>query len=191
MGAYPQLPTINSLAFVAYSGARIVFDRYYVTGQPPQAAFEAMRKAGITSVVSVRMPGEAADPPPFPPPPPVDPNEGQQLAALGISYENVPITRTMTQPDFNACATQAALAVLRNGDVGPTMVHCSTGDRASSVFAVVLILAARFSNADAVDYATNSLLLANPQVTAHVRGYTPPNHLAEQIRDTIVAFPRG
>jgi protein tyrosine phosphatase (PTP) superfamily phosphohydrolase (DUF442 family) len=185
---YP-FPTINCLAFVAYSGARIVLDRYYVTGQPSSPAYEAIAAAGIASVVCVRQPGEPAVPPPVPPVTPFDTTESAQLAKLGVSYENIPITRTMTQQQFDAAASQAAIAVLNNGTRGPALVHCSTGDRASSVFAVVLILAARFSNSDAVDFAINSLLLANPNMIELVLGYTAPPAMAEQIRNAAPAFP--
>lgn len=48
MSAY-SFATINSLAFVAYSGARIVRDRCYVTGQPSTPAYAAIAAAGIKS----------------------------------------------------------------------------------------------------------------------------------------------
>ena len=187
MSAYP-FPTINSLAFVAYSGARIVLDRYYVTGQPSTPAYAAIAAAGIKSVICVRQPGEPAVPPPVPPVTPFDTAEAAELAKLGVSYQNIPITRGMTQQQFDSAATQAALAMLSSGPV-PTLVHCSTGDRASSVFAVVLILAARFSNSNAADYAINSLLLANPNMIELVLGYAAPQAMAAQIRSAIAAFP--
>lgn len=187
MSAYP-FPTINCLAFVAYSGARIVLDRYYLTGQPSQPAYAAIAAAGITSVVCVRQPGEPAVPPPVPPVTPFDTTEAAQLEKLGVSYQNIPITRTMTQQQFDTAATQAAIALLNNGS-RPTLVHCSTGDRASSVFAVVLMLAARFSNGDAADFAINSLLLANPNMIELVLGYKPPSAMAEQIRKAVADFP--
>ena len=187
MSTYP-FPTINNLAFVAYSGARIVLDRYYVTGQPSSAAYAAIASAGIKSVICVRQPGEPAVPPPVPPVTPFDTTEEAQLAKLGVSYQNIPITRTMTQQQFDTAASQAAIALLSNGPA-PVLVHCSTGDRASSVFAVVLILAARFSNGAAADFAINSLLLANPNMIELVLGYTPPQTMAEQIRKAAAEFP--
>jgi protein tyrosine phosphatase (PTP) superfamily phosphohydrolase (DUF442 family) len=187
VSAYP-FPTINCLAFVAYSGARIVLDRYYVTGQPSSPAYAAIAAAGIRSVVCVRQPGEPAVPPPVPPVTPFDTTEEAQLAKLGVSYHNIPITRTMTQQQFDTAATQAAIALLNNGGRGPALIHCSTGDRAASVFAVVLILAARFSNADAADFAINSLLLANPNMIELVLGYKPPPGMAEQIRTAAAGF---
>jgi protein tyrosine phosphatase (PTP) superfamily phosphohydrolase (DUF442 family) len=180
MSQYP-LPAINCLAFVAYSGARIVLERFYVTGQPPAAAYPAIAQAQIGSVLCVREPGEAVAPPPVPPPPPFDEHEAATLAQLGVAYTNIPITRTMTQAQFDTAATEAALVLLTNAAQGSTLVHCSTGDRASSVFAAMLI-ALGVPNADAVLYATNSLLLANANIIALVNGYRPPAAAIEEIR---------
>jgi protein tyrosine phosphatase (PTP) superfamily phosphohydrolase (DUF442 family) len=188
MSAFP-FPTINNLAFVAYSGARIVFDRYYVTGQPSTPAYAAIAAAGIKSVVCVRQPGEPAVPPPVPPVTPFDTAERAELAKLGVSYQNIPVMRTMTQQQFDAAATQAAVALLTNGEKGPALIHCSTGDRASSVFAVMLILAAGSSNSAAIDYAINSLLLANPNMIELVLGYTLPGDMGEEARAAVTAFP--
>ena len=186
---YP-FPTINCLAFVAYSGARIVLDRFYVTGQPSSPAYAAIAAAGITSVVCVRQPGEPVAPPPVPPPPPFDTTEAAVLTQLGVSYQDIPITRTMSQQQFDVAATEAALALLSNSLQGPALIHCSTGDRASSVFAVLLILAAGLSNSDAADYARNDLLLANPNMVELVMGYTPPQTMATRIQAAAAAFPR-
>jgi protein tyrosine phosphatase (PTP) superfamily phosphohydrolase (DUF442 family) len=180
-------PTINCLAFVAYSGARIVYDQYYVTGQPSTPAYAAIATAGITSVICVREPGEAHAPPPVPPPPPFDTNESSELARLGVTYQNIPIERTMTQTQFDAAATQAALAFINRLARGPALIHCSTGDRASSVFAVALILSG-ISNADAVDYATNSLLLANSSIIALVNGFTASQATLHQHRAGAARF---
>jgi len=120
------------------------------------------------------------------PPPPFDTGEAAALAALHVSYTNIPITRTMTQAQFNIAATQAAIAYLNAIAQGPGLIHCSTGDRASSVFAVALI-GAGLSNTDAVSYACNSLLLANSSMIALVQGYTYPNAEAERFRAAAAA----
>lgn len=190
MSAYP-FPTINNLAFVAYSGARIVLDRFYVTGQPSSPAYAAIASAGIKSVLCVREPGEGSAPPPVPPPPPFDTTEAAQLAQLGVSYQNIPIERTMTQAQFDAAATQAAVSLLRSEIQGPALIHCSTGDRASSVFAVALIAFGAFTNADAIDFATNSLLLANANMIALVRGYSLPQAMEGHVREAGARFSRS
>jgi protein tyrosine phosphatase (PTP) superfamily phosphohydrolase (DUF442 family) len=188
--ASAPLPVINCLAFVAYSGARIVNQCFYVTGQPSSSAYAAIAGAGVGSVVCVREPGEPVAPPPVPPPPPFDTAEASTLEALGVSYQNIPITRTMSQQQFDVAATEAALALLSNSAEGPALIHCSTGDRASSVFAALLILAGGLSNSDAVDYATNSLLLANPSMIALVQGYAPPQSMAARVQEAAAAFSR-
>jgi protein tyrosine phosphatase (PTP) superfamily phosphohydrolase (DUF442 family) len=177
-----SIPTINSLAFVAYSGARIVLDRYYVTGQPSDAAFPAIAAAGITSIVCVRQPGEAPPPPPVPAPPPFDLAHERALAEKhGLSFTDIVITRAMTQPEFDVAATEAAFALARNAHHAPALVHCSTGDRASSVFAAMLILLG-MPNLEASDFAANQLLLASPEILALVQGYRPALAATDEIR---------
>lgn len=188
-----SIPTINSLSFVAYSGARIVLDRYYVTGQPSDAAFPAIAGAGIASIVCVRQPGEAPPPPPVPGPPPFDLAHERRLAEQnGLAYTDIVITRTMTQPQFDVAATEAAFALARNAQRAPALVHCSTGDRASSVFAALLILLG-MPNLEASDFAANQLLLASPQILALVQGYRPSLAVTDEIRaaaaDTGIALP--
>jgi protein tyrosine phosphatase (PTP) superfamily phosphohydrolase (DUF442 family) len=177
-----SIPTINSLAFVAYSGARIVLDRYYVTGQPSDAAFPAIARAGITSIVCVRQPGEAPPPPPVPAPPPFDLAHERELAQKnGLAFTDIVITRSMTQQQFDVAATEAAFALARNAYRAPALVHCSTGDRASSVFAAMLILLG-MPNLEASDFATNQLLLASPEILALVQGYRPSLAATDEIR---------
>jgi protein tyrosine phosphatase (PTP) superfamily phosphohydrolase (DUF442 family) len=191
MSNYP-FPTINDLTFVAYSGARIVLDGFYITGQPSTAAYTALAQtAGVKSVICVRSPSETvAMPPPVPPAPPFDTQESAELGKLGVSYTNIPIERTMTQAQFDTAATDAALALLANYRQGTALIHCSTGDRASSAFAVLLILAAGQTNAQAVDYATNCLLLANPNMISLVQGYSVPHLMAERAQAIKGSLPR-
>ncbi|HTD38811.1 MAG TPA: hypothetical protein VK669_14975 [Candidatus Limnocylindrales bacterium] len=177
-----SIPTINSLAFVAYSGARIVLDRFYVTGQPSDPAFPPIAGAGIKSIVCVREPGEAPPPPPVPGPPPFDLAHERGLAEKNhLAFSDIVITRTMTQPEFDVAATEAAFALARNAHQAPALVHCSTGDRASSVFAALLILAG-MPNLEASDFAANQLLLASPQILALVQGYRPALPPTEEFR---------
>jgi protein tyrosine phosphatase (PTP) superfamily phosphohydrolase (DUF442 family) len=186
MNNYPY-PTINDLAFVTYSGARIVFGGLYVTGQPSKDAYPAIAQAApgaaIRSVICVRSPSETQpSSPPYPPVPPFDAQEKDILEKLGVSYTNeFVIERGMPQSQFDLTATQAALRMLRNQEgMRPALIHCSTGDRASSVFAVLLMLVLGPTNADVVDYCTNCLLLANAQMIGLVQGYrVPPSMAAE------------
>ena len=129
-------------------------------------------------------------PPPVPPAPPFDKNESAELGKLGVSYANIPIERTMTQSEFDTAATDAALTLLANYWQGTALIHCSTGDRASSAFAVLLILGAGQTNAQVVDYATNCLLLANPNMIALVQGYSVPHVMADRAEAIKGSLPR-
>jgi protein tyrosine phosphatase (PTP) superfamily phosphohydrolase (DUF442 family) len=188
---YP-LETINCGAFVAYSGARIVSDRFYVTGQPTAPAYAAIAQAGIGSVICLRDPDETdPQPPPVPPVPPFDTQEANELAALGVTYQNIVITRTMTQAQFDEMATEAAYQLLVNALATPALIHCSSGDRASSAFAALLIVLGILSNDDAAAYAENCLLLANSAMIAFVKAYTPVQPRADAIRGVGAARLRG
>lgn len=182
-----SIPTINSLAFVAYSGARIVLDRYYVTGQPSDAAFPAIAGAGIRSIVCVRQPGEAPPPPPVPGPPPFDLAHERALAEKnGLAFTDIVITRAMRQQEFDVAATAAALTLARNAAHAPALVHCSTGDRASSVFAAMLVLLG-MPNLEAADFAENQLLLASSEIVALVKNYRPAQPVTDEIRAATAA----
>ena len=184
-------PTLNCTAFVTYSGARVVLDQWYVTGQPSAAAYPAIAQAGIGSVICLRDPDETnPQPPPVPPVPPFDTQEAATLAALGVTYLNVVITRTMTQAQFDEAATEAALRLLQDGASKPALIHCSTGDRASSVFAALLIGLDLLSHDRAVQYAENSLLLANSSMIELVQGYRVPGGQVAALRAAGTSFRR-
>lgn len=153
-----------------YNGCRQVGTQLYVTGQPYPSGYREIAAAGVESVVCVRNPDETA-----PPAPPFDFTEVAQLLGLGISFTNLPITHGMPQASFNIEATAAALAMLTSLRRGETLIHCSSGDRASAIFAVALIATGTVNTADAIAFAKTELLLANPGIVALVQGYvTPP-----------------
>jgi hypothetical protein len=54
----------------------------------------------------------------------------------------------------------------------PILIHCSSGDRASAAFAVFLITYYGYTNAQAVQYATQDLALA--VFTPFVQNYSKP-----------------
>ncbi|HZO93775.1 MAG TPA: hypothetical protein VFB22_08380 [Candidatus Baltobacteraceae bacterium] len=192
MATFP-FPTINSLEFVAYSGARIItFDgaTIFVTGQPSRDAIARFGASGIRTVINVRQPGETTStPPPYPAPPVFDAEERKLVESQGIVYYNDPkleIWRTMTQPEFDRNASYGAIALwsgISRG--GATLIHCSTGDRASSVFAVLLITAKRLSNSDAVSYCENTLLLAAPPIVTLVQGYQTASALTDELNEAM------
>jgi protein tyrosine phosphatase (PTP) superfamily phosphohydrolase (DUF442 family) len=73
----------------------------------------------------------------------------------------------LTQPLFNIRAA-SVLAVLRQLPT-PLLMHCSSGDRASALWAVHLIVDCGVSQADAITYATASGLAV---FLPYVQGYS-------------------
>jgi len=158
---------------VAHDVCRSISGGYYVTAQPiyvwPGASpYQAIAKAKIETVLSVRDPQEV-----ILPLTPVDLTEVSQLVSNGVAFTNVPLPHIdMTQAQFDQQAYKAATVI--NEWPKPLLVHCSTGDRASAAFAAFLITYQGFTNADAVKFATTELVLQNPQFIGWLKAYKAP-----------------
>ena len=172
--------TATPVGFDVYAGhaAKVTYASgapvWYVTGQPLPDAYAQIAGAGIGTVISLRLPNETQ--------PPIDANEPSELYALNLTYSNLPIAHPMEQSLFDVMATMAALGLLFQGGNTPPLVHCSSGDRASGIFAVMLIATQLCSTADALAFAQGSLFLGNPGVIANVQNYSVPARLADGAR---------
>jgi protein tyrosine phosphatase (PTP) superfamily phosphohydrolase (DUF442 family) len=108
------------------------------SGQPARAHFEALREAGVTAVIDLRDPME---------PRPID--EPAELARLGITYHSVPV-RTGALDD---ATLGAIVALLRQYEGTPTLLHCASANRVGGALLAYLILDQGMSEQDAVDAA--------------------------------------
>lgn len=145
---------------------------FYVTSQPVYvwpgtSPYQAIAQAGIASVLSVRDPAEYTSPlVPF------DLTETDQLILNGVAYSNIPLPHiAMTQAQFNAQGLNVARAL--NEARQPSLVHCSSGDRASAAFGCYLISFCGFTNAQALAFA-QGLALKNQQFIDYLGAYPPP-----------------
>jgi protein tyrosine phosphatase (PTP) superfamily phosphohydrolase (DUF442 family) len=144
---------------------------FYVTAQPTEAGLKVASGLGIQSIICLRDATEAANPPYLP----FDPEEDTTLTALGMSFVNIPFPHNPTDPSLNIPQAQfniragAVLAVL-NELPEPLLMHCSSGDRASALWAVHLIVNCGLTTADAISYATKSGLAV---FTPYVQNYSP------------------
>ena len=120
---------------------------FYVTAQPTETGLTVASQLGIQSVICLRDATEVANPPY----PAFDPAEDTTLTQLGMSFANIPFPHGMPQDQFNIRAG-AVLAVL-NQLPQPLLMHCSSGDRASALWAVHLIVNCRLTTADAIAFA--------------------------------------
>jgi protein tyrosine phosphatase (PTP) superfamily phosphohydrolase (DUF442 family) len=138
---------------------------FYVTAQPTEPGLTVASQLGIQSVICLRDATEAANPPYLA----FDPQEDMTLTGLGMSFANIPFPHGISQDQFNIRAG-AVLAVL-NQLPQPLLMHCSSADRGSALWAVHLIVDCGVSTADAITYAKISGLAA---FTSYVQNYSPP-----------------
>jgi len=123
---------------------------FYVTAQPTEAGLTVARELGIKSVICLRDATEPAKPPY----PAFDPEEDTTLLGLGMSFVNIPFPHGISQEQFNIRAG-AVLAVL-NQLPQPLLMHCSSADRASALWAIHLIVNCGLTTEEAISYATQS-----------------------------------
>lgn len=139
---------------------------FYVTAQPTEAGLTVASQLGIQSVICLRDATEAANPPYLA----FDPEEDMTLTGLGMSFANIPFPHGISQDQFNIRAG-AVLAVLDQLPQ-PLLLHCSSADRGSALWAVHLIVNCNLTTADAITYATQSGLAA---FTSYVQNYSTPS----------------
>jgi|SRR5918911_3479230 uncharacterized protein (TIGR01244 family) len=123
----------------------------YITAQPTDPeGLTAASQLGIQSVICLRDATEAANPPYLA----FDPDEDQELIKLGMNFVNIPVPHGIPQEQFNTRA-RAVLAVL-NELPQPILMHCSSGDRASALWAIHLIVKCGLTKQEAINYAKMS-----------------------------------
>lgn len=127
---------------------------FYVTAQPTEAGLTVASELGIESVICLRDATEVAKPPY----PAFDPEEDTTLTGLGMSFANIPFPHGMSQDQFNIRA--GAVLVVLNQLPQPLLMHCSSADRASALWAVHLIVNCGLSSQEAISYATITGLAA-------------------------------
>jgi protein tyrosine phosphatase (PTP) superfamily phosphohydrolase (DUF442 family) len=138
---------------------------FYVTAQPTDPlGLETAKGLGIQSVVCLRDSAETATPPYLP----FDFSEDTTLTALGMNYVDIPIPHEIAQTQFDVRAGVVLAALERLPQ--PLLMHCSSGDRASALWAVHLIVDCGLSTADAILYAEMSGLDA---FISYVENYQP------------------
>lgn len=168
------LPVYNNICFRLTSELGI----FYVTAQPVwlQAANPYVELAKYAkSVLCVRDTQEVAvEPNPF------DLSESGELVVNSVTYTNVAMPhgvvppggtapQNMTNAQFQAQAINAAVVI--KSWPRPLLVHCSTGDRASAVFACFMIAYCGYDNAAALAFATGQLALQNQDFKNYVTAF--------------------
>jgi len=108
---------INWLSFIVMHKA--ISQKVSVGGQPGVPDLQELRKAGIKTVVNLRVAGENS---------PLTPVEERALAEkLGLRYHHIPISLD----DLTPAQVKELREILENSQ-GPVFVHCGMGQRACS-----------------------------------------------------------
>ena len=156
-----RIPPVTKCTIVAANCA-VLGGAIYITAQPAASEYARCAAAGVKTALSVRTPGETNAPS-------YDFNEPATWQSLGIPFANFPLAHGMPQGEFDVEATMAAhiLALTSTS----SLIHCSTGDRASSVVAVALVLAHFCSAEEAANWARTNLFLE--AFYDYVVNYTP------------------
>jgi protein tyrosine phosphatase (PTP) superfamily phosphohydrolase (DUF442 family) len=140
---------------------------YYITAQPaPPEGLGAAGELGVKSIVCLRDSSEGPNGPYLP----FDPQEDLGATQLGMAFVNVPFPHadffTQEQFDLRAGVVLDALNRLPR----PLLIHCSSGDRASALWAVHLIENCGLTKERAIAYAVQSgLAVFKP----YVENYQP------------------
>ncbi|HEV2801439.1 MAG TPA: hypothetical protein VGW12_13120 [Pyrinomonadaceae bacterium] len=136
---------------------------FYVTAQPTDPeGLNVAHGLGIKSVICLRDATEQAIPPYLA----FDPDEDIRLTSLAMNFANIPFPHGIPQNQFDTRAG-AVLAVL-NQLPKPLLMHCSSGDRASALWAIHLIVNCGVPKPEAIKYAEMSGL---KQFLPYVQNY--------------------
>ena len=101
----------------------------FIGGQPDEAQLREAARQGFAAVVRLRAESE-----------PMAERESSVVHALGIRYYVLPITSTSHLTEDRA----HDLAAVLEGNHGPVLVHCATGNRAAALFTVERYLISGF-----------------------------------------------
>ncbi len=96
----------------------------WFAGQPDQEALERAKERGVAVVINLRDPSEH------------DWDEKKAAEDLGLTYYNVPMAKSGS---FSPEAVDRIEALVKTHHGEPTLIHCSSGNRAAGWLAVHLV----------------------------------------------------
>ncbi|MDP6039002.1 MAG: protein tyrosine phosphatase family protein [Candidatus Latescibacteria bacterium] len=114
------------------------FGDVYFAGQPSEADFEEVKKAGVKTVINLRMPNE------------VSWDEKQVVNDLGMVYHNIPFD----SPDLLTDVLFDELrGLLNKTENQPVMLHCASANRVGAMWLAYRAVDGGLSYKDALDEA--------------------------------------
>lgn len=119
-------------------------DNLFISGQPDEDSFAKLKMDGITTIVNLRTPQEMENRTyvPF--------DEESVVDSLGLEYILIPLGGE--EYPYTPEAVEKFADVL-SGASGKVLLHCTTGHRASHLWAAYLIMYKGFEPNKAIEYA--------------------------------------
>ena len=131
------MPTpLEALAGVPNAGAPL--PNLITGGQPTSSHFEALKAAGVEVILDIRDPME---PRPF--------DEPTVVAALGMTYHNVPVSAGNLDDE----TLERILAIVRDNVDRSMLFHCASGNRVGGAMIPYLMLDKGLSEEAAIEAA--------------------------------------
>ena len=106
-----------------------VGDDLFIAGQPTERALRAMKDAGVTTVINLRMPQEMTR---------IGFDEEKLIAELGMTYVHIPMRGGVGPSAYSPETLRKFTEALRAAD-GKVLLHCTIAWRASHIWAAYLI----------------------------------------------------
>lgn len=144
----------------------VAYDRFYIAGQPDEAALERAREHGVTMVINLR--GESES----------DWDEASVAGSLGLDFHRYPVNGAA--PELEAEPFEQANAAVLQAPEGKILVHCASGNRASAWLAVYLVQHAGVSREQALAVARETGLKGSlaDRVEAYLEGLAESQAIA-------------
>lgn len=115
-------PGATAQTAVEVAEVRQVADDLFTSGQPAPSQWDAIRERGVTTVINL-LPDAEMD----------GRDEGREVLSAGMAYRQVPIAGAAGVTEANAAQVKALI----DEAPGPVLLHCSTGNRAGAMLAVI------------------------------------------------------
>ena len=120
-----------------------VGDDFYIGGQPTDRALREMKKAGVTTVINLRMPQEMER---------IGFDEAKLVNELGMKYVHIPMRGGDGEQSYSPQTLRKFADAMKAAD-GKVLLHCTVAWRASHIWAAYLIQERGVPDADALAHA--------------------------------------
>lgn len=136
-------PTILDTTGMFLARYARVGDDFFIAGQPTPDALREMKKAGVTTVINLRMPQEMER---------IGFDEPKLIEELGMKYVYIPMRGEGGENSYSPGTLRKFADAMKAAD-GKVLLHCTVAWRASHIWAAYLIQEHGIPAMDAIRHA--------------------------------------